>query len=78
MVVGDDEDALADPGPPGRDRKVVRGRQGMPPPPFHGQIGELVDAEERCPRYVLLEIRLPPGLDAIERVAAVDEPVANQ
>jgi len=46
VVVGDDEDTLADPRAPGGDRKVVRGRQRMPSPPFHGQIGQLVDAEE--------------------------------
>jgi hypothetical protein len=43
-----------------------------------GEIGQLVDAEERRARDVSLEIRLPPGLDAVERVAAVDEAVLDQ
>jgi len=50
----------------------------MPPPPLRGQIGELVDPEERRSRNVLGQVRLSPGLDAIERVGAVDELVTDQ
>jgi hypothetical protein len=78
VVVGDDEDALADPRPAGRGSKVVRGRQRMPPPPLRRQVGELVDPEERRSRNVLGQVRLSPGLDAIERVGAVDELVTDQ
>jgi hypothetical protein len=78
VVVGDDEDTLTDPCPPGGGGEVVRVRQRMPSPPFNGQIGQLVDPEERGSRNMLLEIGLSPGLDAIERVAAVDELVADQ
>jgi hypothetical protein len=78
VVVRDDEDARADPGPPGRSREIVRARQRMPAAALGGQIGQLVDPEERCSRDVLLQICLPPSVDAIERVAAVDELVVDQ
>jgi hypothetical protein len=42
------------------------------------QIGQLVDPEKRCSRDVRLQVRLPSGLDPIERVAAVDELVPDQ
>ena len=78
VVVRDDEDPRADAGPPGSSREMVRTRQRMPATAFNGQIRELVDPEERRSWNVLLQIRLPPGVDPIERVAAVDEPVPDQ
>jgi hypothetical protein len=78
VVVGDDEDTLADAGLPGGGREIVRVRQRMPSPPLDGQIGQLVDPDERRSRNVLFQIGLPPGLDAIERVGAVDELIADQ
>jgi len=50
----------------------------MAPLALRRQVGELVDADERRARDVLAEIRLAPRLDAIERIAAVDEPVLDQ
>jgi hypothetical protein len=47
----------------------------MPPLPLGREIGELVDPDERRSRNVLAVVCLPPGLDAAEVVAAVDEPV---
>jgi hypothetical protein len=78
VVVGDDEDALADPGPPGRRGKCVRAREGVPSTPLDPQIREIVDPEERRARNVLLQVRLAPGFNPVERVAAVDELVADQ
>jgi hypothetical protein len=78
VVVGDDEDALADPGPSGRRPERLCARERVTPLPGDGQIGELVDPEERGARNVLAEIRLVPGLDAVERIAAVDELVSDQ
>jgi hypothetical protein len=46
--------------------------------PLHRQVGERVDAEKPGPGDVLLEVALPPRLDPIERVGAVDEPVLDQ
>jgi hypothetical protein len=43
-----------------------------------GEIGELLDPEEGCTGNVFGEIGLAPRLDAVERVAAVDEPVEDQ
>jgi hypothetical protein len=74
VVVRDDEDAVADPGPPGGGREVVVARQRMAALAFDRQIGQL-DAEKRRARNVRLEVELPPGLPAVERVRAVDEPV---
>jgi hypothetical protein len=50
----------------------------MPAAALGGQIGQLVDPEERRSRDVLLQICLPSSVDAIERVAAVDELVVDQ
>jgi hypothetical protein len=50
----------------------------MAPLTLDRQIRQLVDSEERGARNVLLEVRLAPGFDALERVAAVDEPVLDQ
>jgi len=50
----------------------------MPPATGQRQIGQLVDPEERRSREVLVPVRLPPRLDTIERVAAVDELVPDQ
>jgi hypothetical protein len=50
----------------------------VPPLPLHGEVGELVDPDERRARDVLAQVRLAPGLDAVERVAAVDEAVVDQ
>jgi hypothetical protein len=78
VVVRDDEDARADPGPSGHSGEGVRTRQRMPAPTLRAQIGQLVDPEERRSRDVLLQICLPPSVGAIERVAAVDELVPDQ
>jgi len=78
VVVGDDEDAFADPGPPGRGGKCVRARERVPPTPLDPQIREVVDPEEGRARNVLLKVRLASGLNPVERVAAVDELVADQ
>jgi hypothetical protein len=43
--------------------------------PLRGEVRQLVDPEERGARDVRLEVRLSPGLDARQVVAAVDEPV---
>jgi hypothetical protein len=50
----------------------------MTTPAFGGQIRQLVDPEEGRAWHVLVEIRLASGLDAVERVAAVDELVPDQ
>ena len=78
VVVRDDEDAFADPGPPCGSREVLPAREWMTAPTLDDQIRQLVDPEERRSRNVLLQICLTPGLDSIERVAAVDELVADQ
>jgi hypothetical protein len=78
VVVGDDEHAVADPRPGRRGGERLRARQRVSPLPFCGQVRELVDPEERGTGDMRLEVRLAPGLDALERVAAVDEPVRDQ
>jgi hypothetical protein len=78
VVVGDDEDAFADPGAPCGRCEVVRAGQRMTAPTLDGQVRQRVDPEKRRPRNVLLQICLTPDLDPIERVAAVDELVADQ
>ena len=50
----------------------------MPPLALDREIGQLVDAEERRARDVSLEVRLPPSLDAVEGIPAVDEAVLDQ
>jgi hypothetical protein len=50
----------------------------MPAVPLDRQVGELVDPEKCRPGDVRLEVPLAPGFDAVERVAAVDEPVLDQ
>jgi hypothetical protein len=50
----------------------------VPALPLDGQVGERVDPEERRTRNMLVEIRLAAGLDAVQRVAAVDEPIMDQ
>jgi hypothetical protein len=78
VVVGDDEDVLADPGPGRRGGERLCARQRVAALPLDYEVGEVVDAEERRTRDVGLEVRLPPGLDPIERVRAVDEQVRAQ
>jgi len=78
VVVRDDEDSVADPGPPGCGHKRLLARERVPALPLDGQVGERVDPEERRTRNMLVEIRLAAGLDAVQRVAAVDEPILDQ
>jgi hypothetical protein len=78
VVVRDDEDSGAEAGTRRRGRKRLGRRQRVAPLPRDGQIGELVDSEKRRPWDVLPEVSLVPGLDPVERVAAVDEPVLDQ
>jgi len=49
----------------------------MPTLPFDREVREL-DAEERGPGNVRLEVQVPSGLPAVELVGAVDEPVVDQ
>jgi hypothetical protein len=78
VVVGNDEHALADPRPARRGGERILVRKRMPAATGEREIGQLVDPEERRSRDVLLQIRLASGLDAVERVAAVDELVSDQ
>ena len=78
MVVGDDEDPASDPSPRGRGAECRSARQRVTPLPLDREVRELVDPEEGRARDVLFEVALPPGLDAREVVAAVDEPVLDQ
>jgi hypothetical protein len=50
----------------------------VPALPLDGQVGELIDPEERRTRNMLVEIGVAAGLDPLERVAAVDELVTDQ
>jgi hypothetical protein len=75
VVVGDDEDAVLDPGPRGGGGKTLRARQRVPSLPLERQIRELADPEKRRAGDVGLEVRLSPRLDAREVVPAVDEAV---
>jgi hypothetical protein len=77
VVVGDDEDPLADPGTPGGGREVLVARQRMSALPLDREVGEL-DAEKRRARDVRVEVQLPTRLPAIELVGAVDEAVLDQ
>jgi hypothetical protein len=47
-------------------------------PAFDGEVGKLVDPDERRPWNVLRLVRLTARVDAVERVAAVDELVPDQ
>jgi hypothetical protein len=78
VVVRDDEDAVADPRSAGGGCEDPGARERMPTAAGHGEIRQLVDPEERRARDVLLEVRLPSRLDAVERVTAVDELVPDQ
>jgi hypothetical protein len=78
VVVGDDEHARTDPRARSGGSERFPGGERVAALTLDGEIGQLVDAEERPARDVSLEIRLPPGLDAVERVAAVDEAVLDQ
>jgi hypothetical protein len=75
VVVGDDEDAVSDPGPRGGGGEALRTRQRVPPLPVDRQVGQLVDAEERGAGNVLAEVCLPSRIDPREVVPAVDESV---
>jgi hypothetical protein len=78
VVVGDDEDALADSGPADRRGEGIGGRQRVAPLPLDRQVGQLVDPEERRAGNVRVEVALATGLDPGEVVAAVDEAVLDQ
>jgi hypothetical protein len=78
VVVGDDEDAHADPCAPGGRRERLGGRQRVPALPLDGEVGQLVDAQEGRAGNVRFEVRRPPRFYSIERVGAVDEPVRDQ
>jgi hypothetical protein len=78
VVVRDDEDPVTDPGPPGCSHKRLLARERVPALPLDGQVGELIDPEERRTRNMLVEIGVAAGLDTFERVAAVDELVTDQ
>ncbi len=77
MVVRDDEDALADPGPRCGSRECFGAGQRMPPLPFDGEIGELL-AQKRSAGDMRLQVQLSPSLDAVELVRAVDEAILDQ
>jgi hypothetical protein len=74
VVVGDDEDALADPRKPRGRSEVPVPRKGVPALPFDREIREL-RAEERRARDMRFQIEIAPRLPTVERVRAVDESV---
>ena len=74
MVVGDDEDALADPRPARGRSEVLVPRKRVPALPLDREIREL-RAEERRARDMRFQIEIAPRLPVVERVRAVDEPV---
>jgi hypothetical protein len=76
VVVRDDKDALADPGPPRGRRKVGVTREWMPSLALNRQIREL-DSQKRRPRHVRLQVQVAPRLPLVERVRAVDEPILD-
>jgi hypothetical protein len=76
--VGDDEDAVADPGTAGAFREALGTRQRMPALTFDGHIGEiLVDVEKRRAGDVAFEVQLFPLAWTAELPPAVDELVAR-
>jgi hypothetical protein len=75
VVVGDDEDAVADPRTAGGRAERLRARKGVPALTCSRQVGEFVDPEERRPGDMRFEIGLVPRLDPAEVVAAIDEAV---
>jgi hypothetical protein len=77
VVVGDDEDAVADPSPPGRFGEIRLARERMASLPLDREVGELL-AEERRARNVALEVEVSAGLPPVELVRAVDELVLDQ
>jgi hypothetical protein len=76
VVIGNDEDALADPRPPRGRRKVGVTREWMPSLALNREIREL-DSQKRCPRDVRLQVQVAPRLPLVERVRAVDEPILD-
>jgi hypothetical protein len=78
VVVGDHEDAVANAGVAGGRSERVRVWQRVPPAALDHEIGERVDPEKRRARDMPLQVRVAAGVDAVERVAAVDEPVSDQ
>jgi hypothetical protein len=78
VVVGDDEGALADPGPARGGGERLRAGERMPTASLGREVGELVDAEERRAGNVLVQIGLAPRFDAVEGVRAVDESILDQ
>jgi hypothetical protein len=77
VVIGDDEDPLADPGSPRSGREVLLARQRVTPLPLDREVGQL-DPEERRAGDVRVEVQLPTRLPAVELVGAVDEAVLDQ
>jgi hypothetical protein len=74
VVVGDDEDALADPRPPRGRREVRVPRKRVSALPFDREIRQL-RAEERSARDMRFQIEIASRLPMVERVRAIDEPV---
>jgi len=78
VVLGDDEDAVADPRAGRRLRERLRGWERVPPRSADRKIRQLVDPEERRVGNVLAKVRLSSCLDALERVSAIDEAEVDQ
>jgi hypothetical protein len=78
VVVRHHEDSFTYPRTPGRRRERLLARQRVAAPAFDGEVGKLVDPDERRPWNVLRLVRLTARVDAVERVAAVDELVPDQ
>src|SRR5436190_7273756 len=76
-AVGDDEDAVADPGPPRRGGELpwLGERMSAAWSRRRGQIG--LDVEERGTGNVTCEIELAPGAGVAELPAAIDELVVH-
>jgi hypothetical protein len=78
VVVCDHDDSFTYPRSPGRRRERLLARQRVAAPALDGEVGKLVDPDERRPWNVFRFVRLTARLDAVERVAAVDELVRDQ
>jgi hypothetical protein len=75
VVVGDDEDAVRDPGTRGGCGERLGSRERVPALSLGLEVGELVDPQERRARDVLAQVGLTTRLDPREVVGAVGEPV---